>query len=217
MTINNFNEPVTSAAWEPNGQTFVTGSMDKQSQLCVWDLDGGRKLYTWSSNYRVNDIAISPDGKRLITISSDRQIFVYNLATREEEYCLRLKSEMTCINISGDSKYMLINMADNELQLFEIESAELVRRFIGQKQGEFVIRSAFGGADENLIISGSEGSPIPQPCPAYANSEQPRWPCLHLAQGEWYSNRETCDAWRKLCQRCSMESSKSQHVRFWRR
>ena len=161
MTINNFNEPVTSAAWEPDGQTFVTGSMDKQSQLCVWDLESGRKLYTWSSNYRVNDIAISPDGKRLITISSDRQIFVYNLATREEEYCLRLKSEMTCINISGDSKYMLINMADNELQLFEIESAELVRRFIGQKQGEFVIRSAFGGSDENLIISGSEGSAIP--------------------------------------------------------
>lgn len=65
---------------------------------------------------------------------------------------------MTCISISQDSQYMLINMADNEVQLIDIETAEIVRRFFGQKQGEFVIRSAFGGGDENLIISGSEGN-----------------------------------------------------------
>ena len=157
LKINNFNEPVTSAAWAPDGQTFVTGSLDIQSQLCSWDLQSGRKLYTWSSNYRANDLAISRDGRRLITISSEKQIFVYNLITREEEYCLRLKTKMTCISISRDSKYMLVNMADNELQIFEIDTAEIVRRFIGQKQGEYVIRSTFGGTDENLIISGSEG------------------------------------------------------------
>lgn len=52
---------------------------------------------------------------------------------------------------------MLVNMDDGELQLIDINSAEVVRRFLGQKQGEFMIRSSFGGADENLIISGSEG------------------------------------------------------------
>ena len=64
---------------------------------------------------------------------------------------------MTCISISRDSRYMLINMAENEVQLIDIETADLVRRFLGQRQSEFIIRSAFGGADENLIISGSEG------------------------------------------------------------
>ena len=64
---------------------------------------------------------------------------------------------MTCVSISRDSKYMLINMADNEIQLIDIESAEIVRRFLCHKQDEFIIRSCFGGADENLIISGSEG------------------------------------------------------------
>lgn len=70
---------------------------------------------------------------------------------------------MTCISISRDSRYMLINMAENEVQLIDIETADLVRRFLGQKQSEFIIRSAFGGADENLIISGSEGLCCPQP------------------------------------------------------
>ena len=93
----------------------------------------------------------------MVTISPEKQIFVYNYVTREEEYSILLKTKMTCISISRDSRYMLVNMADNEVQLIDIESAEIVRRFLGQKQQEFVIRSTFGGADENLIISGSEG------------------------------------------------------------
>ena len=156
MTIDHHSEPVSTAAWAPNGETFVTGSMDKQSQLCMWNLSG-RNVYTWPSDYRVIDCAVSSDGQRLVTISLQKQIFVYSLITKEEEYSLRLKTGLTSVKISRDSKYILVNMVDNELQLFDINSAEIVRRFLGQKQGNYVIRSTFGGADENLVISGSEG------------------------------------------------------------
>ena len=114
-------------------------------------------MYTWTTDWRVQDCAISPDGQRLVTITTERHIFVYNFITRQEEYSLRLKTDLTCITISRDSKHILVNMADNELQLIDINTAEIVRRFLGQKQGKFVIRSTFGGADENLVISGSEG------------------------------------------------------------
>jgi hypothetical protein len=86
------------------------------------------------------------------------QIFVYNFITREEEYSSRMNNESTCISISKDSKYMLLNMADDELRLIEIGTGDLVQTFRGQKQGEYVIRSAFGGADQNLVLSGSEGT-----------------------------------------------------------
>ncbi len=156
LTIDHHTEPVTTASWAPDGESFVTGSLGRQSQLCLWDLHG-RSVYSWATNYRIQDCAISPDGQRMVTISPDRQIFVYNFVTREEEHSIMLKSKMTCLSISRDSKHMLINMADNEIQLIEIETAQIVQRFLGQKQGDFVIRSAFGGADENLVISGSEG------------------------------------------------------------
>lgn len=94
----------------------------------------------------------------MVTISSEGQIFVYNFVTRVEEYHIKLKKKMTCLSISRDSRYMLVNLADNEVQLIDIETADIVRRFLGQKQSKFVIRSSFGGADENLIISGSEGT-----------------------------------------------------------
>lgn len=154
-------QPVTAAAWAPDGESFVTASIDKQSNLCVWSLSlSERPLYTWSTDYRIQDCALSPDGQRLVTISIEKQIFVYNFVTRQEEYSILLKTKMTCISISRDSRYMLINMADNEVQLIEIETAEIVRRFLGQKQETYIIRSVFGGADENLVISGSEGISI---------------------------------------------------------
>jgi WD40 repeat protein len=108
-------------------------------------------------DYRVQDCAISPDGQKMVTISSEQQVSVHNFVTREEEHSFLVRPRMTCVSISRDSKYMLINMADNEIQLIDIESAEIVRRFLCHKQDEFIIRSCFGGADENLIISGSEG------------------------------------------------------------
>ena len=82
---------------------------------------------------------------------------MYNFVTREEQYSIFMKSDMTSLSISRDSRYMLINMTSNEVHLIDIETADIVRKFVGQKQGSFIIRSAFGGADENLIISGSEG------------------------------------------------------------
>lgn len=156
LQIDHHNQPVSTACWAPDGETFVTGSLDKQSQLCLWTLDG-RPSYSWAIDYRVQDCAISSDGQRMVTISSECQIFVYNFLTREEEYSILLRTKMTCLSISRDSRYMLVNMADNEVQLIDIETAEIVRRFLGQKQAAYVIRSSFGGADENLIISGSEG------------------------------------------------------------
>ncbi|KAI1926513.1 hypothetical protein LOZ64_000279 [Ophidiomyces ophidiicola] len=159
LTINHHHEPVTSAAWAPDGETFVTCSLDQQSQLCLWDTQG-TALYTWPGSSRIRDCAISPDGKRLIAISIERRIHVYNFQTREEEYSILLKLDLTCINITRDSRYMLVNMSEGEIQLLDIETTDVVRQYSGQKQAKFIIRGSFGGAAENFIVSGSEDSKI---------------------------------------------------------
>ena len=167
----------------------MTGSLDKEEALITWS-SIGEKIYTWPTNHRVQDLAISPDGQRLVTISTEKQIFVYNLFKREEEYSLRLKTDLTCVNISRDSNSVLVNMADNELQLIDINSAEIMRRFMGQKQGKFVIRSTFGGAEENLVITGSEGETDSL---SFLNSPINmirRWENIHLPQRPWHYDRD---------------------------
>lgn len=157
LKIDYHAQPVTTAAWSPDGQCFVTGSLHGDHRLCLWSISG-HPIHKWDTRFRVQDCAITPDGRRLVAISSERQIIVYNFETWEEEYCIIVKSRMTCINVSRDSRHMLVNMADGEIHLIDIDTAEIVQRFLGQQQGEFVIRSTFGGADQNLIISGSEGN-----------------------------------------------------------
>lgn len=55
---------------------------------------------------------------------------------------------------------MLISMADSDVYLYDIETADIIRKYSGKLQGQFIIRSAFGGSDENMVISGSEGMSI---------------------------------------------------------
>ncbi|KAJ5536052.1 hypothetical protein N7513_009238 [Penicillium frequentans] len=159
LTIDHHSEPVTSAGWAPDGESFVTSSFDPTSQLCHWSVRGS-PLHMWKGGFRVQDCAISPDGRRLVAADTDSKIHVFDFRNYEEDYCLSLSSKPTSLAISRDSKHMLVNLKEGEIQLIDLETAGVVRRFSGHKQGEYVIRSTFGGAGENFIVSGSDDSKV---------------------------------------------------------
>lgn len=49
--------------------------------------------------------------------------------------------------------------APQAVRMWSLESRKLLRPFAGLRQKRFIIRSAFGGAHQSLIASGSEGTP----------------------------------------------------------
>ncbi|PLN85943.1 WD40-repeat-containing domain protein [Aspergillus taichungensis] len=159
LTIDHHRQPVTAAAWAADGETFVTASLDLNLQMCHWSMRG-QVIHMWPGGFRVQDCAITPDGRRLIAADVEEKIHVYNFHTHEEEYCLALKSKPTSVAVSQDSRHMLVNLSEGQIQLIDIDTTDVIRRFQGQKQGSFVIRSTFGGAAENFIVSGSEDSRI---------------------------------------------------------
>ena len=124
--------------------------------MCHWSIRG-QPLHMWPNGFRVQDCAITPDGRRLIAVDVESKIRVFNFNTHEQEYSLPLKSKATSVAVSNDSRCMLVNLTECEIQLIDIETSEVLRRFQGQKQSTFIIRSTFGGAAENFIVSGSEG------------------------------------------------------------
>ena len=67
---------------------------------------------------------------------------------------------ITSLCLSRDARHVLVNVASDEIHAWDLQAKALVHRYRGQKQGRFVIRSAFGGHDEALVASGSEDSQV---------------------------------------------------------
>ncbi|KAK4171876.1 WD40-repeat-containing domain protein [Triangularia setosa] len=154
--LEKFGEPVSSAVWLPDGQSFITGSLDKHKSLCQWDLSGNL-LYTWTRHHRTEDLALSPDGRWLVAMDDQCALHVYNVPTREHDWDVYLESRLTSVSVSQDSRWMLVNTVDDEAQLYEIETREMVQKYKGHSGGNMIIRAGFGGgASENFVISGSE-------------------------------------------------------------
>ena len=156
--IDHHEQCVTTAAWTPDGSSIITGSLDKQSQLVMRAADGRGEAFNWPTELRTQDLAITPDGQRLVVMSTENYITVYNLRDRTEHFAIKVAQRMTSLSISRDSRTMLVNMANDEIHLIDIETAGIVRRYTGQRQDGFIIRSTFGGTDEGLIVSGSSGT-----------------------------------------------------------
>ena len=139
---------------------MVVGSQDTKYGCCVWDLDG-HLVHAFTSHpndhIRVNDLAVSPDGTRLVVLLETR-IQVYDFESKEKLCEWPFDDvKLTSVTISKDSTHMLVSMNKNKIRLMEIDTGRELLGFEGQVQENFIIRSSFGGADENFIVSGSEG------------------------------------------------------------
>ncbi|GAA5960544.1 hypothetical protein JCM8115_003216 [Rhodotorula mucilaginosa] len=63
--------------------------------------------------------------------------------------------ELTSVAVTSDSRYAIVSHAPKEILLIDLDDGTVVRKFTGHDQGEFVIRTSFGGASENFILTGS--------------------------------------------------------------
>lgn len=182
---DHFDYPVTTAAWLPDSQTFVVGTQGSRRPLGLYSLrptpgsssNGGilrnPEMYSWRdppwtlsekdniTSFRITDCAVTTDGERMVATTIDNRIMLYSLdpATR---YCKlaewHMEDRLTSINFSDDGELMLVNMNEGRVLALDSETGEIVQRYDGAQQREFVIRSSFGGAGQGFVISGSEGT-----------------------------------------------------------
>ncbi|GAB5587157.1 hypothetical protein Unana1_02057 [Umbelopsis nana] len=151
-------DQVTSCAWLPDGKHFITGAMDKC--LYLWDTTGN-VLYTWPAQ-RIMDMAISKDGTRMVTITYEKNIGIYDLINLKPFYSWELSEEhsITSISLSDDGRYALVNVSSEELHLWDLDTRTLLNKYQGQKQKDNVIRSTFGGYNQAFVLSGSEDNHV---------------------------------------------------------
>ncbi|KAJ4145495.1 hypothetical protein LMH87_004344 [Akanthomyces muscarius] len=157
--LASFDQPVSGCLWAPDSKSFVLGGLSRAHGLCTFFVTSD-EIEQWGKDHRVQDLALSPDGRWLVALDDQHKFHVYNAKTRELIYTHELKTRPTSVSISEDSKHMLLNKRDGEAQLIEIETKAHKQKFLGHTGGEFLIRSSFGGANEGFVVSGSEDGNI---------------------------------------------------------
>ncbi|KAH8591494.1 WD domain-containing protein [Bisporella sp. PMI_857] len=160
-TLTAFSEPVSSCVWAPNGLSFVTGHLDKHFGISQWNTRG-KLLYDWHANHRVQDLAISPDGNRLVAMNNEHTIYVYNYVTRDLEYTLDIEAKMGSVCITQNSRHLLVNTLDGEARLIDLDTRETIRKFKSntKKESRVIIQASLGGANESFVVTGSESGHI---------------------------------------------------------
>jgi hypothetical protein len=153
LHVISHDDVVQSCAWVPGTNQFVTCSPGKTMKLSNTD---GELLYTWS-DVRFFHCAVTPDARKLVVICNDNDIHIFDLASREREFTRSVADkQLTSICISKDSRFALINVVPEEVHLWDLELRRIVRKYIGQVQSDYIIRSCFGGQEENFVLSGSQ-------------------------------------------------------------
>ncbi|KAF2673304.1 WD repeat-containing protein-like protein [Microthyrium microscopicum] len=160
--IHHFDAPPTVAIWLPDGENFLVGSLDYHHAIEICNIyeDVMDQFAGTDSKARIYDLALSPDGKKVVAMSKNR-LYVFDFASKKKLSEWQMDDvEMTSVHISRDSKHMLVSMNPNKIQLINIENGDVVRTYEGHKQEGFLIRSNFGGAAGTFVMSGSEDSQI---------------------------------------------------------
>ncbi|KAK5993297.1 WD repeat-containing protein 26 [Cladobotryum mycophilum] len=157
--LKQFQEPVSACVWASDSRSFVLGCLDKNQGLSTHHVHDDLVI-DWNKKHRVQELCGSPDERLLVAVDDLHTIHVYDAATRELEYHLELTSRPTSVSISLDSRHLLVNKQDGEAQLIDLTTRNAVQKFLGHTGGDYLIRSAFGGANESFVISGSEDGNI---------------------------------------------------------
>lgn len=152
---------VSSCAWFPDSKRIVCGSSDPEKGICMWDCHGNEiKAWRGMRMPKILDLAVTPDGKHLITIFSDKELRILNLVTNAERPILE-EHTITSLSISGDSKFFIVNLNSQEIHMWDVAGKwDTPLKYTGHEQHKYVIRSCFGGLNSAFIASGSENSQV---------------------------------------------------------
>ncbi|XP_021735170.1 uncharacterized WD repeat-containing protein C343.04c-like [Chenopodium quinoa] len=155
----NLGTALVSCGWFPDGKGVFCGATDKS--ICIWYLDG-REEECWRGHrtLQTSEMAITNDGKSLLSLCQDSAIVFLDRQAKFERL-IEEDQAITSFSLSKDSKFLLVNLANEEIHLWSLEGDfKVICTNKGHKRSRFVVRSCFGGIEQGFIASGSEDSQV---------------------------------------------------------
>jgi WD40 repeat protein len=157
--------PVYSVAVTPDGKYVVSGSarfaeakfgeVFRVGTVHLWELATGKEVRRFTGHERwVRSVAVTSDGKYVVSGSDDKTVRVWNLATgREVRRFTGHEGPVNSLAVTPDGKHVVSGSLDNTVRLWELATGKEVRRFTGHERW---VRSVAVTPDGKYVVSGSK-------------------------------------------------------------
>jgi len=144
----------TVLSWDPDGKKIVSTPAEEDWKLKVWNSESGDVLLTLKNEKPVNGCAFSPDGKQIVTASSDFALTVWDAEKGEMLGVLEGHSNAvnTCA-FSADGRRFLSASSDGTLKIWD---AELIR--LPRSHSVSAVGCAFSRDGKRIASAFSDGT-----------------------------------------------------------
>ncbi|MTJ28718.1 WD40 repeat domain-containing protein [Aphanizomenon sp. UHCC 0183] len=106
-------------ALTPDGKTVIYHSYNT---IKIWDLVTGTESFTLQGHSSlVEAIALTPDGKTLISASRDNTIKIWDLATRKEIATFTGESPINCCTVAPDGVTIVAGEESGRLHFLRLQ------------------------------------------------------------------------------------------------
>ncbi|KAL1204019.1 putative WD repeat-containing protein 26 [Cardamine amara subsp. amara] len=150
-----------SCGWFHDGKGIIGAMADRR--IYLWNLNGSEIEHEQEQReQKQSDVAMTNDGKWIVSMSRVREISFFNRETSTVDKVIEDDDTITSFTLSKDNKYMLNNLINQEINIWCIDVNEPYKYFeySGHQRRRFIIRSCFGGYQENFVASGSEDAQV---------------------------------------------------------
>ncbi|KAL4940491.1 hypothetical protein BDV06DRAFT_224064 [Aspergillus oleicola] len=121
-------EPVVSVIFSSDTHLVVSGSEDHT--IRVWDTATGACLQILKGHEAlISHIAISPDSAHIASSALDQTVRLWGLQSGELKMILKIKDRIDSIAFSMDGHQLILLSALNHVQIWDINTASLVRAY----------------------------------------------------------------------------------------
>ena len=179
LNLTKHKERVNALAVTPDGKKIVSGAgkstalagwTSSDNTIKVWNLETGQELFTLDGHTAmINAVAVTPDGKKVISASSDASLKIWDLQTREQLHTLKghkgiydlQKGEVNDIAITSDGKQAISASSDDRsLIIWDLDSREKLKSLPVSfgLHGQSVVgitpdgKLAVSGCDKSILV-----------------------------------------------------------------
>ncbi len=115
---------IQAAAFSAGGDSILTGSYDL-GNVKIWTLDGKELLNYTGHEWGINAIAVSKDGRFVLSGSADRTVRLWDFSGRTFQTLKGHSSNVTALACSPNGRYIMTGNMDGSLKRSDLSGYEL--------------------------------------------------------------------------------------------